>query len=81
MLRPDLDYDQGLALGALLHLDAALGTEHASRFLSADGLWLQRTDAPPKRGLDPQRIRQFVDQLCSFAGECAELFAALENEH
>ncbi|MGV9267619.1 DUF6000 family protein [Kitasatospora sp. NPDC003701] len=79
LLRPDLVYDQGLALGALLHLDATLGTEHASRYLAVDGLWHQWTDAQPQGDRDPQRIRQFVDQLCSFAGECAELFAALET--
>ncbi|MFE4601890.1 DUF6000 family protein [Kitasatospora indigofera] len=76
--RPDLNYDQGLALGALLHLDAALGSEHASRYLAVGGLWQQWTGAPHRSDLDPQRVRQFVDRLCSFAGECAGLFAALE---
>ncbi|WP_030241933.1 DUF6000 family protein [Streptomyces sp. NRRL S-350] len=79
--RPDLDYDQAFALGALLHLDTALGTEHASRFLDAGGLWEQWTDAPPRRGRNPQRYREVVDQLCSFAHECAELFASLEHDH
>ena len=78
LLRPDLEYDQGIALGALLHLDAALGTEHASRYLAVGGLWQQWTDTPARRDRDPQRIRQFVDQLCSFASECVELFAARE---
>ncbi len=81
LLRPDLDYDQGFALGALLHLDAALGSERASRYLAAGGLWQQWNHAPPPRNQDPQKYRQVVHQLCSFAGECAELFAALENEH
>ncbi|MFF5287732.1 DUF6000 family protein [Streptomyces sp. NPDC013171] len=80
LLRPDLDYDQGFALDALLHLDAALGSERASRYLAAGGLWQQWTDAPPPRNQDPQKYRQVVHQLCSFASECAELFAALENE-
>jgi hypothetical protein len=79
LLRPGLNYDQGLALGALLHLDAALGTEHASRYLAVGGLWQQWTDAQPRMDRDLQSIRQFVDQLCSFASECAELFAALET--
>ncbi|MFF4922410.1 DUF6000 family protein [Kitasatospora sp. NPDC001261] len=34
LLRPDLDYDQGFALGALLHLDATLGSERASGYLA-----------------------------------------------
>jgi hypothetical protein len=79
LLQSDLDYDQGLALGALLHLDAALGSERASRYLAADGLWQQWTDAPPRRNRDPQEYQQVVDQLCSFANECAELFASLES--
>lgn len=77
--RPDLDYDQGLALGALLHLDAALGSERASRYLADGGLWQQWTDAPPRRDRDPQEYQQVVDQLCSFASECAALFAARET--
>ncbi|MFC9248678.1 DUF6000 family protein [Streptomyces sp. NPDC057136] len=72
--RPDLDYDQGFALGALLHLDAALGSERASRYLAAGGLWQQWTGAQPRRGRAPQEYRQVVDQLCAFAGECAQLF-------
>jgi len=79
LLRPDLGYDQGIALGTLLHLDAALGTERASRYLAAGGLWQQWSDATPGRAQDPQEYRQFVDQLCSFAGECAELFAEPET--
>ncbi|MFB7512814.1 DUF6000 family protein [Streptomyces sp. NPDC056144] len=35
----DLHYDQPAALGALLHLDALLGTHHADRFTEPDGLW------------------------------------------
>lgn len=77
--RPDLDCDQGLALGALLHLDAALGSERASHYLAEGGLWKQWTDTPPRRDRDPQEYQQVVDQLCSFASECAELFASLES--
>ncbi|MGW2872043.1 DUF6000 family protein [Kitasatospora sp. NPDC001225] len=81
LLRPDLDYDQGFALGALLHLDATLGSERASGYLAEGGLWTQWTDAPPRRDRDPQAYRQVVDQLCSFANECGEHFASLENRH
>ncbi|MEV0537553.1 DUF6000 family protein [Kitasatospora sp. NPDC050463] len=77
--RPDLDYDQAFALGALLHLDAAVGSERASRFLDAGGLWQQWTDVSPRRDRDPQRYRAVVDELCSFADECAELFTSLDD--
>ncbi|WP_331760102.1 DUF6000 family protein (plasmid) [Streptomyces sp. NBC_01471] len=80
LARPDLDYDQSLALGALLHLDAALGSERASRYLAEGGLWQQWADAPPRRDRDPQEYRQVMDQLCSFASECAELFASLKAD-
>ena len=39
--RPECRYDQEWALGALLHLDGALGTTHAAGFLEPDGLWSQ----------------------------------------
>jgi len=75
--QPDLVYDQTFALSTLLHLDAVLGTERASPYLAAGGLWQQWTDATPNTVRDPQEYRQVVDQLCSFAGECAELFARM----
>ena len=37
--RPDLDYDQGWALGALITADAARGTERAARYTATDGPW------------------------------------------
>lgn len=75
--QPDRVYDQIVALSTLLHLDAVLGTERASPYLAAGGLWQQWTDATPKLLRDPQEYRQVVDQLCSFASECAELFARM----
>ncbi|MFD9467330.1 DUF6000 family protein [Streptomyces sp. NPDC060027] len=63
----------------MLHLDAVLGTERASRYLAAGGLWQQWTDATPNMVRDPQEYRQVVDKLCSFASECAELFARMET--
>jgi len=47
--RLELHYDQGMALGALLHLDAGLGTDHADRFLRPGGLWKRWTDGPPSK--------------------------------
>jgi hypothetical protein len=62
---PQLDkrYDQHWALGALLHLDRQLGTDHAARFLIPDGLWQRwsKTEKPPAE------LRRFIDQLCSAA--------------
>lgn len=79
--RPDFVWDQTAVLSTLLHLDAVLGTERAAPYLAPGGLWQQWTDATPNRVRDPQEYRQVVDQLCSFAGECAELFAGTETRH
>ncbi|MFD0340302.1 DUF6000 family protein [Streptomyces sp. NPDC127117] len=79
--RPDLVYDRTFALSTLLHLDAVLGTERASPYLAVGGLWQQWTDATPNTVRDPQEYQQVVDQLCSFAGECAELFTRTETRH
>ncbi|CAL9279100.1 DUF6000 family protein [Streptomyces sp. SudanB25_2051] len=73
--RPDLVHDRTFALGTLLHLDAVLGTERASPYLAPGGLWQRWTDARPDTAWDPHESRQIVDQVCSFAHECAELFA------
>ncbi|WP_442792214.1 DUF6000 family protein [Amycolatopsis sp. NBC_01307] len=54
LLRPDLRYDQPFALGALLCLDEALGTGHATHFVQPHGLWQQYCDAlPPGPGSHP----------------------------
>lgn len=65
---PQLDkpYDQDWALGALLHIDAALGTDHTARFLTEGGLWQQWCST--EEALAELRTR--IDQLCSFADEC-----------
>lgn len=65
---PQLDnrYDQDWALGALLHVDAVLGTDQAARFLTDGGLWQRwrRTEETPGE------LRAWIDQLCSIADEC-----------
>ncbi|MFF1360130.1 DUF6000 family protein [Streptomyces sp. NPDC058297] len=76
--QPDLVRDQTEVLSTLLHLDAVLGTERAP-YLAAGGLWQQWTDATPNMVRDPQEYRKVVDQLCSFASECAELLARMET--
>jgi hypothetical protein len=39
--RTDCSYNQNSAMGALMHLDQKLGTDHAQRFLVPGGLWHQ----------------------------------------
>ena len=69
--RTDLRYDQHAALGALLRLDARLGTHHADRFTRPDGLWDQWVDALPHlRGhpaYTPVERRRATDLQCDFA--------------
>ncbi|MBK3547583.1 DUF6000 family protein [Streptomyces sp. MBT60] len=70
--RPDLYYDQGPAIGALLLLDAKLGTDRAARFVAPAGLWQQWIDGPPTKSHgSPDSYREFVDQLCAFADASA----------
>lgn len=71
--RSDLDYDQTAALGALLLLDAKLGTEHAARFLTPDGLWQQWLNGRPRQDYElPDSHRQFMDELCTFVDAAAK---------
>ena len=58
---PDCWYDQHWAIGALLHLDDRLGTQHATPFLQPGGLWQQWA----KGGPAPTDTRQQVDRLCA----------------
>ncbi|SOE32565.1 DUF6000 family protein [Streptomyces sp. OK228] len=70
LLRPDLYYDQGRAIGALMFLDTKLGADHAARFLAPGGLWEQWIDGPPSKDFnDPDSCREFIAQLCDFADE------------
>jgi len=71
--RPDLYYDQTAALGALLLLDVKLGADYAAQFLAPDGLWQRWIDGPPSKDREvPDRYREFVGELCAFAGEAAK---------
>ncbi|MGW6872486.1 DUF6000 family protein [Streptomyces xanthophaeus] len=69
--RTDLRYDQPEALGALLRLDAHLGTHHAERFTESDGLWNQWVDAlvhlRDDPGYTPTELRRWTDLQCDFA--------------
>jgi hypothetical protein len=68
---PELDqrYDQPDALGALLHLDARHGTQHAHRYLTPDGLWQNWVAHLPWLQLKPADEQRLIDQLCNFAEE------------
>lgn len=69
--RTDLRYDQPEALGALLRLDAHLGTHHADRFTQPDGLWEQWVNAlvhlQDHPGYTPAKQRRWTDLHCDFA--------------
>ncbi|WP_217141238.1 DUF6000 family protein [Streptomyces sp. AC627_RSS907] len=69
--RTDLRYDQPAALGALLHLDAQLGTHHADRFTEPDGLWDPWVQSLPHLQdspyFTPAEQRRLTDLLCDFA--------------
>ncbi|GII34169.1 DUF6000 family protein [Planotetraspora mira] len=60
---PDCYYDQHWAIGALLHLDERLSTEHASHFLAPEGLWARSA----MRDRDPAELKEEMDRLCVFA--------------
>lgn len=61
--RTDCPYDQEWAIGALLHLDERLGTDHAERFLAPSGAWHRSAFA----GRDPSECRRRTKELCDFA--------------
>ncbi|MEU4980558.1 DUF6000 family protein [Streptomyces sp. NPDC021969] len=68
--RTDLHYDQPDALGALLHLDARLGTHHADRFTQPAGLWDQWGEGVRRLGYPshtPAELRRWTDLHCDFA--------------
>ncbi|MFD9377367.1 DUF6000 family protein [Streptomyces sp. NPDC059999] len=69
--RTDLRYDQPEALGALLRLDAHLGTHNADRFTQPDGLWEQWVNAlvhlQDHPGYTPAEQRRWTDLHCDFA--------------
>lgn len=67
--RPDLYYNQAEAIGALLHLDAKLGTDKAARFLTPGGLWQRWVDGPPAKGVEPQSYHPIMNRFCAIAAE------------
>lgn len=68
--RTDLHYDQPDALGALLRLDALLGTHHADHFMEPDGLWDEWVKGAGRLGYPshvPAEQRRWADLQCEFA--------------
>ncbi|MCF3182439.1 hypothetical protein IPZ70_21185 [Streptomyces polychromogenes] len=68
--RTDLVYDQPEALGALLCLDARLGTDRAARFTGPDGLWdgwvRARSHPDDRPYATPRELRRRTDLACEF---------------
>ncbi|WP_228644529.1 DUF6000 family protein [Microtetraspora sp. AC03309] len=60
---PTCYYNQDWAMGALLHLDERLRTDHAARFLAPHGLWARSA----MHGQDPAELKEKMDRRCSFA--------------
>jgi hypothetical protein len=73
LVRPDLNYDQPEALGALLCLDEALGTGHTTRFVEPGGLWWQFCAALPAGAWvpSPRGAQWSIRQMCALARESA----------
>lgn len=72
--RPDLAYDQTVAMGALVFTDLNLGDDRAARFLGPDGLWHQwLQDAPHMQSAtDPATHLSLISRLCAVVDESAE---------
>ena len=72
--RPDLAYDQTVAMGALVFTDLNLGSDQAARFLGSGGLWQQwlQDASHMQRTADPATYLSLIRRLCAFVDECAE---------
>ncbi|POX45078.1 DUF6000 family protein [Streptomyces sp. Ru72] len=71
--RPDLAYDQTVAMGALLFIDLNLGGDQAARFLGSGGLWQQwlQDASHMQRTADPATYLNLIRRLCAIVDECA----------
>ncbi|MFJ2774898.1 DUF6000 family protein [Streptomyces sp. NPDC087300] len=72
--RPDLNYDQLVAMSALRYIDLNLGDKKAARFLSPDGLWHQwlRGRSGGQHTDTDTTYLSLIRRLCAFVDECAE---------
>lgn len=73
--RPDLAYNQPVALGALLYIDLNRGANQGAQFLAPEGLWHQwlQGTSHGQRTEHPATYLSLIRRLCAFADECAEL--------
>ncbi len=65
--RTDCYYDQGSAMGALLHLDERLGTHYAERFVET-GLW----QSSAYSDTEPAVYHEMIADFCETAGKIAD---------
>ncbi|MCX5440885.1 DUF6000 family protein [Streptomyces sp. NBC_00056] len=72
--RPDLAYDQPVAMGAFLFIDLNLQADLAARFLSPGALWQQWLQgASHMQGTTHSATYlSLIRRLCAFVDECAE---------
>ncbi|RMB83880.1 DUF6000 family protein [Streptomyces shenzhenensis] len=72
--RPDLAYDQTVAMSALVFIDMNLGGAQAARFLGSGGLWQQwlQDASHMQRTTDPASCLSLIRRLCAVVDECAE---------
>ncbi|MCQ4203488.1 DUF6000 family protein [Streptomyces coelicoflavus] len=72
--RPDLAYDQAVAMGALLYISLNLRSDHADRFLTPGGLWQQWLEGAShmQPTTAPGTYLSLIRRLCAFVDECAD---------
>nr|WP_229846505.1 DUF6000 family protein [Streptomyces atratus] len=75
LCRPDLAYDQTVAMGALLFIDLNLKGDQAARFLGPGGLWqqwLQDASHMQANSDSTPSCLSLIRGRCAFVDECAE---------
>jgi len=72
--RPDLAYDQTVAMGALMFIDLNLQRDQAARFLAPCALWQQwlQGAAHLQDTTDPASYLSLIRRLCAVVEECGE---------
>ncbi|MEU6026284.1 DUF6000 family protein [Streptomyces tauricus] len=72
--RPDLAYDQPVAMGAFLFIDLNLQGDRTARFLGPDGLWQQWLQDAAHMSCTTSVVTylSLMRRLCAVVDECAE---------
>ncbi|MEH0418539.1 DUF6000 family protein [Streptomyces sp. B21-083] len=72
--RPDLAYDQTVAMGALLFIDLNLKGDQVARFLAPGALWQQWLQGASHMQATtyPASYLSLIRRLCAFVEECVE---------